>query len=39
MVNYEKDTLGSTLPHLGITSLPLGDPWWGAPTKLKNVRG
>lgn len=22
-------------PHLGITSLTLGVPWWGAPTKKK----
>ena len=37
-VSYKAKKLkGFTLlnPHVGITSLLLGDPWWGAPTKKK----
>ncbi|OFX80440.1 MAG: hypothetical protein A2X20_06120 [Bacteroidetes bacterium GWE2_40_15] len=25
------------LPYLGITSLSLGDPWWGGHSKQKNI--
>jgi hypothetical protein len=37
-LNKAKNVSGSALPHLGITSLALGDPRWGAPTKKKNLR-
>ena len=26
-------------PHVGITSLLLGDPWWGCLTKQKKLKG